>query len=259
MTGCAPAGRRAVVVSPHLDDAVFSAGGTIARLSDIGWRVRVVTCFTASMPTSTPFALSTQTDKGLPADVDYLAVRRAEDTAALQVLGAQARHLDFPEAPHRGYDSAPELFAGIRADDVIARPLGAALATECADADLVLGPQAIGGHVDHQVTLLAMLGAGFAAPVAWWRDAPYAQRNPHARPHPEVPTGSEQAVDITATMSRKTEAACCYATQLGFQFGGREQVADALRHFAAAEGRASGGYAPLAERFTGSLPEVGAP
>lgn len=33
----------AVAVSPHLDDAAFSAGGLLARLVDHGWRVEVVT------------------------------------------------------------------------------------------------------------------------------------------------------------------------------------------------------------------------
>src|SRR5215212_4481765 len=86
-------GPLAVAVSPHLDDAVFSAGGTLAALAAAGWRVRVVTCFTASVADPSPFALSTQLDKGLPADVDYMALRRAEDTAALTHLGVEAVHL----------------------------------------------------------------------------------------------------------------------------------------------------------------------
>src|SRR3954452_23674230 len=136
----------AVAVSPHLDDAVFSAGGTLAALAAAGWRVRVVTCFTASVADPSPFALSTQLDKGLTADVDYMALRRAEDTAALTHLGGEALHLSLPEAPHRGYTSAPDLFAGQHADDGVAEPLTGALAPHLDGADLVLAPQAIGDH-----------------------------------------------------------------------------------------------------------------
>jgi hypothetical protein len=124
--------RQAVAVSPHLDDAVFSAGGTLAALAAAGWRVRVVTCFTASVADPSPFALSTQLDKGLGAEIDYMALRRAEDAAALQRLGAEPVHLPLPEAPHRGYTSAPDLFAGQHADDDVTGPLTEALARACA-------------------------------------------------------------------------------------------------------------------------------
>jgi len=56
----------AVAISPHLDDAAFSAGGTIAMLADKGWAVTVVTVFTASVPQPQGFALACQLDKGLP-------------------------------------------------------------------------------------------------------------------------------------------------------------------------------------------------
>ena len=71
----------ALALSPHLDDAVFSCGGTLARLAGAGWRVVVATLFAASVPDPTGFALACQTDKGLAPDVDYLALRRDEDAA----------------------------------------------------------------------------------------------------------------------------------------------------------------------------------
>ena len=44
---------RVVAVSPHLDDAVFSAGGTLARLAAAGHEVTVVTVFTGSVARTT--------------------------------------------------------------------------------------------------------------------------------------------------------------------------------------------------------------
>ena len=75
---------RVMAVSPHLDDAAFSVGGTLAALAAAGHQVTVLTCFTASVPHPAGFALACQLDKGLPADVDYLALRRAEDAAAMR-------------------------------------------------------------------------------------------------------------------------------------------------------------------------------
>ena len=57
----------ALALSPHLDDAAFSCGGTLAALAAEGWEVAVATLFTASVEAPTGFALACQTDKGLPA------------------------------------------------------------------------------------------------------------------------------------------------------------------------------------------------
>lgn len=237
----------AVAVSPHLDDAVFSAGATIAALVVAGWRVRVVTCFTLSVADPSPFALSTQLDKGLPADVDYMALRRAEDAAALAVLGAQPVHLPLPEAPHRGYTSAPDLFAGVHGDDRIIDEVQAALSPHLAGADVVLAPQAIGDHADHRVVTDAV--AALVPEALWWRDAPYVLRCPDAPPWTGVPAGGERAICIATHLTTKIDAACRYVSQLGFQFGGVQHVGPQLRKLAVAEATRTGSAAP-SEVFT---------
>jgi LmbE family N-acetylglucosaminyl deacetylase len=212
---------RVCAVSPHLDDAAFSVGGTLAALADAGHEVVVATVFTASVPDPTGFALTCQTDKGLAPDVDYLALRRDEDRAALDVLGAGHLHLGLPEAPHRGYGSAAALFAGVRADDD--PPVREALAG--LHADLWLGPQALGGHVDHVLVHRALRALG--RPTAWWRDVPYVLRDPAARPPEELPRSLTE-LRLPVDEDRRARACRCYATQLGFQFGGADGVAPAL-------------------------------
>jgi len=224
----------AVAVSPHLDDAVFSAGGSLACLAGAGWIVRVVTCFTASVVDPAPFALSTQLDKGLDASVDYLALRRDEDTAASAVLGARPVHLPLPEAPHRGYHSAAQLFDGVHESDPAISELRGALAPVVADADLVLAPQAIGNHADHLVT--AAVVTELVPQALWWRDVPYVIRHPGAAaPFPLLDRHSEIAVEISGVLHRKIAAARCYTTQLDFQFGGAQRAGTALREWAQAE------------------------
>jgi LmbE family N-acetylglucosaminyl deacetylase len=240
----------AVAVSPHLDDAVFSAGGTIAALVADGWTVRVVTCFTASVFDPSPFALSTQLDKGLAGDVDYMALRRAEDAAACSVLGAQPVHLPLPEAPHRGYTSAPDLFVGVHPDDDVGCALHDVLQPLLVGADLVLAPQAIGDHADHRI--VAEVVAALAPQALWWRDAPYVLCHPDAIPWtvvPAVPPGWEHVVGIGPYLNTKITAARRYTTQLGFQFGGPQHVGPRLRELAAAEAARVGAAAPC-EVFT---------
>jgi LmbE family N-acetylglucosaminyl deacetylase len=248
VTGPNRDGRLAVAVSPHLDDAVFSVGGTLAALAAAGWRVRVVTCFTASVADPSRFALSTQLDKGLNAEIDYMALRRAEDAAAVALLGAEPVHLPLPEAPHRGYTSAADLFAGRHDGDDVAGPLGEALAPHLRDAALVLAPQAIGDHVDHRVVVDVV--AASRPDALFWRDAPYVLRRPDAAPWPGVPAGPEYAVDVATHLPRKASAARCYATQLGFQFGGARRVAADLGALARAEATRVGAPGPC-EVLTG--------
>nr|WP_274389105.1 PIG-L family deacetylase [Streptomyces taklimakanensis] len=244
VTARTPGTRTAVAVSPHLDDAVFSAGGVLAALARAGWSVRVVTCFTASVDDPCPFALSTQLDKGLPAETDYMALRRAEDTAAQRMLGVlPPLHLPLPEAPHRGYGSAPELFASPRAGDTVGAELESLIRPRLAPADLVLAPQGIGGHVDHVITARAVAATAPPSRTCWWRDVPYVVRAPYAAGGPPLGRSAdaiEVTVDIGAVLTRKIAAAACYTSQLGFQFGGIERVGGVLSAVARTEARRTG-------------------
>ena len=243
--------RRCVAVSPHLDDAVLSAGATLAHLVAGGWHVRLVTVFTASVPDPQGFALACQTDKGLAAEVDYLALRRDEDLAAAAALGvADVVHLPLAEAPHRGYDSPAALFAGVHADDApTAAAVADAVAPHVEHADLVLGPQGLGDHVDHLLVVRALAGLPTAPRTAWWRDTPYVVREPGAAPSADLPQGLDDvAVDVAAHLEGKVRAGACYATQLDFQVGGVHRLDGVLHDLAAAEGTAAGTHR-ASERF----------
>ena len=238
----------ALVLSPHLDDAVFSCGGTMAMLADAGWRVCMATAFTRTIHPAAGFALACQLDKGLSADVDYMALRREEDRAAAGLLGVEARWLDLPEAPHRGYGSATALFGEVRAGDEVWRELAGMLGKLVAELQpaMILGPQGLGNHVDHRQMIRAMAAAALPERVAYYRDTPYAMR--HAGAAADV-TGSALAssdVGIGPVLERKVAAACAYASQVGFQFGGAAAAAQALRAFAIEEGQGE-----AAERFLG--------
>lgn len=215
--------RTLLAVSPHLDDAVFSAGGTLAMRAREGWRVVVATCFTGNVAQPSGFALACQLDKGLPPDIDYMALRRAEDVAACQAIGAGFVHLPFLEAPHRGYDSAAALFAGwIPEDDIataLAPMLAALIATE--KPGLILGPMGIGNHVDHLVVRSALEAIG--GELSLWQDWPYLDRAQ------ATPMLVNETISLDAAAIHTKILACqAYATQLGFQFGSIKAMTDRL-------------------------------
>ena len=245
----------ALCISPHLDDAAFSCGGTLAQLGAAGWEVHVATVFTGSVPNPQGFALRCQTDKGLPPDADYMAIRREEDTLACAALGVIPHWLALHEAPHRGYDDVHALFAGVRASDSETwRAVAATLMplSEWLAPTLVLAPQALGGHVDHRHVVRAVgalcraARSGDAPPVAWYRDTPYVLRDPSVHPPTSLDDGSAGTLDAhavwldTRALLARQAACTAYATQLRFQFGGENAARTAIAGLAAIEGAAVG-------------------
>jgi LmbE family N-acetylglucosaminyl deacetylase len=231
-----------LAVSPHLDDAIFSAGALLARHAQAGWRVIVATCFTASIPHPTGFALACQTDKGIGPETDYMDLRREEDRQACALLGAEPIHLLLPEAPHRGYGSPAALFGPRLTCDGVAYELAEALGTLIGSCrpDLILGPAAIGDHVDHWI-VRETLSRVSSSPAALWADLPYAARHGSALPETfaRLPCGPH--------LSRKLQAARAYRSQLGFQFG-TAQAMPTLLSIDAAEGFAFGPAAAPARK-----------
>ncbi|MFY2559993.1 PIG-L deacetylase family protein [Corallococcus terminator] len=235
----------ALFVSPHLDDVAFSCGGTLAALKAKGWTVALITVFTRSVPEPKGFALRCQTAKGLGPEVDYMALRREEDRAFAKRLGVDVLAWgDLEEAPHRGYASAEALFQPPRADDAIEAEVARYLMPVLWELkpDRVFVPQALGSHVDHVQVVRAVQGLGLPSNRVWYyRDTPYAARQPDAKPDAALPRELRPlAVDITEHLTRKVEGCLCYGTQLGFQFGGEEGVARMLNAFHHREAEAHG-------------------
>ena len=254
----------ALFVSPHLDDVAFSCGGTLAAFARRGWHTVLATVFTKSVHEPTGFALDCQLDKGLSPDVDYMALRREEDRLCAERAGVgHVVWLDLPEAPHRGYASAPALFSGVLEGDGVRREVANRLAglLDTLAPDVIFAPQALGNHADHLQVVRAVreLGDRRPSPVVWYRDAPYAARKPKAQPSsPLLPGGlAETASDVFETLETKLHACAAYATQLGFQFGSEEGMRKTLADFAADEARRLGSPSSAVEAFL-LPPEAGA-
>jgi len=101
-----PLGAGTLVVSPHLDDAVLSCG----RLLDAQPRSAVLTVFAGS---PSDRAVLTDWDRlcGFHEGDDVVALRRAEDRAALAALGASPIWLSYAEPDQLPY--APERVADV--------------------------------------------------------------------------------------------------------------------------------------------------
>lgn len=144
-----------IVVSPHLDDAVFSCAGFMALAVRRGETVRVVTVFTVG--------------------VDHER-RRAEDAAALDLLGVEHTHLGLLDAPERlGIARTHQaLVEQSSVDPEDLQRVREALTSELASLPFstrIYAPLGVGGHVDH-LTVHAALRHRESA--VFYEDRPYA-------------------------------------------------------------------------------------
>jgi len=250
----------ALFLSPHLDDVAFSCAGTLLTLMASGWDICHCTVFTASVPNPQGFALRCQTDKGIPPETDYMRLRRREDDHFARLMGiADVRHWPFAEAPHRGYESPADLFAGAHEGDEVWKPIAEGLQdlVSLLDAALVFAPQGLGSHVDHLQVIAAVREAVTDDLVCWYPDTPYAIRQPDALPSALLPEGlTKQIIEMPEeVMARKIAGACAYGSQIGFQFGGAAEVGRKLREFHQAEAARIGlnGYAERIRTYPGSF------
>jgi LmbE family N-acetylglucosaminyl deacetylase len=114
-----------VVLSPHLDDAVFSLGATISKIARAGSRVEVLTVFSDD-PLSDAPAIGWDTRGGFATEGEAASARREEDREACRLVGAQPRWLPF-----RGGGYTPD-----KDEDAIATEI----AEQVAGADALLVP-----------------------------------------------------------------------------------------------------------------------
>lgn len=109
-----PLARPVLVLSPHLDDAVFACGRLLASVS----APTVATIFAGRPPRWAPL---TEWDRaaGFQAGEDVIGARRDEDSAALRLLGATPLWLNFCDRQY-GQGASPREIAH-RLEAVIAR------------------------------------------------------------------------------------------------------------------------------------------
>jgi LmbE family N-acetylglucosaminyl deacetylase len=151
-------GARVLVLSPHLDDAVFSCGELLAELR----RPIVATLFAGVPP---PEAAPTSWDRlcGFSDGVEAMHSRRSEDDNALRMLGALPEHFDFLDHQYGASPSQEQLAAGVDALIGVHRP------------DVVLVPLGL-YHSDHVLLHEAALMSWATAAWIGYEDVPYRRR-----------------------------------------------------------------------------------
>ena len=210
---------RWIYLSPHLDDAAFSAGGLIYEQVQSGVPVEIWTlmCGYAPEEAVSPFAQLLHYQWGASSAEEATRLRRLEDKCAAVILGAEIVHFDFLDCIYRRGTDGGWLYSDVFSSP---HPEDAALPSQIAEMlrsrlepeDVLVCQLALGSHVDH---VLVRQGAELLGrPLVYDIDVPYIFY--HSEKLEEKVAGMKESMHlITETgLKRWQEAALEYKSQI---------------------------------------------
>lgn len=186
---------RLVVISPHLDDAVFSCGSLIHATRIVAREPPLVVTVCAGFPLGIKRTYLDETC-GFESSFQAVNARRIEDIRALRVLGAEYEHLDVLDAQYSG-ETEEERLETIRAGliPVLARY----------ESDVIVAPAGI-RHADHRHVSAACEGHA----TLWYEEMPSRVRWPET-----IPERIAEGLALSLPWCReKMTAVHCYASQM---------------------------------------------
>ena len=227
---------RIIYVSPHLDDAILSAGGPIHVQSRAGMEVQVWTVMAGTPPGEalSETAIMLHDEWGVGSAREAIENRRDEDARACSGVGARCVHLDFLDAIYRRALDGAWLYSDIfqppsAADADLARRIAGVLAERLAPEDQVVCPLAVGGHVDHILVRVAV--ELLERSVIYMADVPYVFRH---GPQVSIVTQGLHS-DILPfqedSLSAWIDAVSTYRSQIQVLFGDAELMRRQLRGY----------------------------
>ena len=244
-----------IYLSPHYDDAALSCGGTIHQQTQAGESVLVVTICAAPPPARSPFSSFAQEQHQKWGDPnDAIALRRAEDQAAMQILGTDYVWLNFVDCIYRGqlpngpwfYNNDDELFGEIHPDDQgLVGQVVEALNNQIGmkKNPIIYAPLTVGYHVDHQLVHEAtweLYNQG--RQVIFYEDYPYVDTVEYGNAtlsdtltrlkNQQRSVKSKVLFFSDIDLKAKIESVNAYASQIETLFGSQAEATQAIQRYA---------------------------
>ncbi len=230
---------RWIYLSPHLDDAVFSAGGLIYEQAQTGVAVEIWTimCGDPNLSEYSNFAQGLHYTWGFSSAEETVRRRRDEDSNAASIVGANAVHFDFLDCIYRRDDHTDWLYSEISvpphdADADYPAQIAKAVSARLKPDDVLVCQLAVGSHVDH--ILVRRAAELLNRPLRYDIDVPYIFAKPEELAANAA--GMEESVHriSEAGVQRWVEAVGAYKSQfaaLGAQFDTLEKAGEAIRKY----------------------------
>jgi LmbE family N-acetylglucosaminyl deacetylase len=230
---------RWIYLSPHLDDAAFSAGGLIYEQTQAGIPVEIWTfmCGFTSEENVSPYAQRLHAQWGFSSAEETTHMRRTEDQRAAAILGAKTVHLDFLDCIYRRDSSGNWLYSEVYmpphpADAEIPAQIAESISARLQKEDVLVCQLSVGSHVDHVLVRKGAELLGHA--LRYDIDVPYIFYHPQEM-EPKSAGMKESVHSITESgLHCWKEAALEYKSQfvgLGEAFDTPEKVRASLQSY----------------------------
>lgn len=160
-----PPSRPIYALSPHIDDAIWSAGGFLQELSKQGYEVFLVSIFSHS--------IYVYDDIRPPIEATH--IRKGEDYNAARLAGfKQVIFLDFPDGILRDTPQTSVINSSYQTPTYLLQMVSDCLRQVIPSQATLLMPAGFGDHMDHITTRRA--GMLLKQPKILYEDLPYATR-----------------------------------------------------------------------------------
>jgi len=210
---------RWIYLSPHLDDAVLSAGGFIYDQANSGNPVEIWS-FMAGVPSDmeySPFAQVLHYQWGFSTAEETFLARREEDKLAASLVGATTVHFDFMDCIYRRDENGEWPYYEIslpphEMDADLPRQIADVISLRLKPDDKLICQLSVGSHVDHVLVRQAaeLLGRNLVYDV----DVPYI----FYKPEELAPKSAEMLENVhsvsEAGLKSWKEAVLAYKSQL---------------------------------------------
>jgi LmbE family N-acetylglucosaminyl deacetylase len=230
---------RWIYLSPHLDDAVLSAGGLIYEQTQSGIPVEIWTFMCGYGPPGavSSFAELQHAQWGFSSAEETTRMRRAEDQRAAALVGASCVHFDFLDCIYRRGSKGEWLYYDIFVpphpeDAGMPAQIAAVISARLQPGDVLVCQLSVGSHVDH---VLVRQGAELLGyPLRYDIDVPYIfYKREELGPKSAGMTESVHSITETG-LNRWKEAALAYQSQivvLGNAFNTPEKARESIHSF----------------------------
>jgi len=227
---------RWIYISPHLDDAVLSAGGLIYEQTRAGVDVEIWTMMCGFPLTDelSPYAQVMHYEWGIPAAADVINARRAEDVKAAGIVGAKIVHFNFLDCIYRRGKNGDWLYLYVfdpphEGDEELPARIAEAISARLQPTDQLVCQFGIGSHVDHVLVRRAL--EKIQCPILYDADIPYLFNHPDELA-PKTAGLKEKIHRITdAGLNSWLEATLAYQSQINNLFDSPEAMRAQFQQF----------------------------
>ncbi len=227
---------RWIYISPHLDDAVLSAGGLIYEQTRSGIPVEIWTFMCGFPPEGelSPFAKALHEEWQTSSAEETIRIRRAEDKNAAGLVGATAVHFDFLDCIYRRGKNGEWLYSDIyvpmhAGEAELPQRIADTISAGLQPDDVLVCQFAIGPHIDHLIVRNAVELIG--RPLQYDADIPYVFRFPEQLP--TMTAGKKETVHSVSEAGLKAwgDGIGAYASQLSMLFDDSDKMRQAMAQY----------------------------